>query len=100
MTVGSLAVVGTFTVAAVPVSTWVRYASWTACVDLATSMPWPLLPYTGTALPGSNLIVPSLAPALPAACSSAARSFSSSTGMTGSTTRFCPNSEPTTDTGL
>lgn len=32
--------------------------------------------------------------------SRAASSFSSSTGMTGSTTRSLPNSEPITETGL
>jgi hypothetical protein len=46
-------------------------------------------------------MVPSVAePAPPAARSRATRSFSSSTGITGSTTRSPPKSEPITETGL
>lgn len=101
MTVGCWVAVATFTAVPVPVSTCARYASWTACVEDATSMPLPALPYTATALPDSNLIVPSLAePEPPAALSRAALSFSSSTGISGSTTRSWPNSEPITETGL
>lgn len=100
-TVGSRVATGSSTVAGLPVCTWARYASRTEIIDRLTSSALPTLPGTSTALPGSNLIVPSLAePEAPARSVSATPSFSSSTGITGSASRSPPKSEPITDTGL
>lgn len=98
---GALVVTGSSTGAALPVATMSRKALVTWSTEASTSRVLPGVPGTATALPVSNLIVPSVAvPAVEASSWSATWSFSSSTGMTASAVRSWPRSEPITVTGL